>query len=305
MTTDEARTTTRPSAAWRAQADVRTAASLAGRRRRDALMRIAIALSAALALIPLVLILGYLLVRGLGGLSLALLTALPKPVGEPGGGIANAIAGSLLLLGIAAVCGIPVGLLAGTYLAERPNGRLAAVVRFVADVLNGTPSIVVGIAVWAAVVRPMQRFSALAGGVALAVILAPLVARTTEQMLRLVPPTVREAALALGFTEWRTALRVIAPAAGPGIATGLLVALSRVAGETAPLLFTAFGNPYWSVSPSEPIAAVPLQIYTYALSPYDEWRAQAWAAALGLVGVVAVLTIAARAVARRPRVRTR
>lgn len=289
----------RPSGAWRAAAASQVATSLGRRRRTDLLMRALLWAAGGLTIVPLALLLGYLAWRGLAAVSPALFLRLPAPVGVPGGGIGNAFLGSLVLVGMAAAIGVPVGLLAGAHLADRPDTRTSAVVRFVADVLNGTPSIVLGIAAWGVVVRPMQRFSAFAGAVALAAILTPLVARTTEQMLRMVPPELRQAALALGFTEWRTALRVAWPAAGPGIVTGVLVALGRVAGETAPLLFTAFGNPYWSASPAAPIAAVPLQVFTYALSPYDSWRAQAWAGALILVGTVGVLTLLGRRAAAR------
>lgn len=290
---------TRPSGAWRAAAGRQVEGSLGRRRRTDLAMRALLWTAGGLTALPLVLILGYLAWRGVAGLSPTLFTRLPAPVGVPGGGIGNAFVGSLVLTGMAAAIGVPVGLLAGAHLADRPDTRTSALVRYVADVLNGTPSIVLGIAAWGIVVRPMQRFSAFAGAVALAAILAPLVARTTEQMLRMVPSELRQAALALGFTEWRTAVRVAWPAAGPGIVTGVLVALGRVAGETAPLLFTAFGNPYWSASPAAPIAAVPLQVYTYALSPYDAWRSQAWAGALVLVSAVGLLTLLGRRAASR------
>ena len=256
-------------------------------------------LGAGLGLLPLLLVLGYLAWRGLPGLTPSLFLELPRPIGDVGGGLANAFSGTAVLVGLATALGLPVGVLAGFQLAERPQSRLSVTVRYVADVLNGTPSIVIGIAVWAAIVRPMQRFSALAGGVALAVLLLPLVARTTEEMLRVIPPALRQAALSLGYTEWRTAVRVIGPAALPGIVTGVLVALARVAGETAPLLFTAFGNPFWSLDPGAPIAALPLQIFTYALSPYDAWQRQAWAAALVLVAAVGGLTFLGRSLARR------
>lgn len=254
---------------------------------------------AGLTMVPLLLVLGYLVWRGIPGLTPSLFTELPRPVGDVGGGLANAFAGTAVLLGLAMLIGLPVGVLAGLHLAERPRTRLSRSVRYIADVLNGTPSIVVGIAVWAAVVRPMQRFSALAGAIALATLLLPLVARTTEEMVRVIPVALREAALSLGYTEWRTALRVVGPAALPGITTGMLVAVARIAGETAPLLFTAFGNPFWSMSPGAPIAAVPLQIFTYAVSPYDAWQRQAWAAALVLVAAVGGLTFVGRSLSRR------
>lgn len=289
----------RPSGKWRAEAARSTDASLARRRRRDRLMTAVLAAGAVLTMLPLVLVLGFLTWKGLPGLGPALFLELPVPVGEPGGGLANAFAGSALLVVMALGLGLPVGLLAGLHLAERPATALSVTVRYVADVLNGTPSIVIGIAAWAAVVRPMQRFSALAGAAALATILLPLIARTTEEMVRIMPPTLREAALALGYTEWRTALRVIGPAALPGITTGVLMAIARIAGETAPLLFTAFGNPFWSLAPTEPIAAVPLQVYTYALSPYETWQRQAWAAALVLVLTVGGLTFVGRSIAAK------
>ncbi|MFN9455295.1 MAG: phosphate ABC transporter permease PstA [Gemmatimonadota bacterium] len=289
----------RPSGKWRAEAARSTDASLARRRRRDRLMTAVLAAGAVLTMLPLVLVLGYLSWKGLPGLRPTLFLELPVPVGEPGGGLANAFAGSALLVVMALGLGLPVGLLAGLHLAERPGTRLSVTVRYVADVLNGTPSIVIGIAAWAAVVRPMQRFSALAGAAALATILLPLIARTTEEMVRIMPPSLREAALALGYTEWRTALRVIGPAALPGITTGVVVAIARIAGETAPLLFTAFGNPFWSLAPTEPIAAVPLQVYTYALSPYETWQRQAWAAALVLVLTVGGLTFVGRSIAAK------
>jgi phosphate transport system permease protein len=292
---------TRPSGRWRAQAARQTDASLAARRRADRIMTGVLAAGTGLTVLPLVLVLGYLTWRGLPGLGLSLFVELPAPVGEPGGGLANAFVGSLVLVGLALAMGLPIGILAGIHLAERTTTRFSGAVRYVADVLNGTPSIVVGIAVWAAVVRPMQRFSALAGAVALATILVPLVARTTEEMVRIVPASLRHAALSLGYTEWRTALRVVGPAARPGIVTGVLVAVARVAGETAPLLFTAFGNPFWSVAPSEPIAAVPLQVFTYALTPYETWQRQAWAAALVLVVAVGSLTFVGRSIAARRR----
>jgi phosphate transport system permease protein len=208
--------------------------------------------------------------------------------------MANAIVGTLILIGIASAVGLPVGIGAGLYLAERRETRLATVVRFLSDVLNGMPSIVLGIFAWEFLVRPLGHFSALAGGVALGAIMIPLVTRATEEMVRLVPTALREAALALGYTRWRTSLAVVLRTALPGIVTAALVAVARVAGETAPLLFTAFGNQFWSVSVTQPIAALPLQIFTYAISPYDEWHAQAWAGAVVLLGLVLVISVLAR-----------
>jgi phosphate transport system permease protein len=212
--------------------------------------------------------------------------------------MANAIVGTLMLVGIASVVGLPVGIGAGLYLAERRSAPLASAVRFLADVLNGLPSIVMGIFAWELLVRPVGHFSALAGGVALGAMMIPMVTRTTEEMVRLVPISLREAALALGYTRWRTSLSIVLRTAMGGIVTGALVAVARLAGETAPLLFTAFGNQFWSTSLREPIAALPLQIFTYAISPYDDWHAQAWAGAIVLVGIVLVISTIARVATR-------
>jgi phosphate transport system permease protein len=219
---------------------------------------------------------------------------MPTPPGELGGGMANAIVGTLYLVLIASIVGLPVGIGAGLFLAEQRGSPTATAVRFLSDVLNGLPSIVVGIFAWGLLVKPFRHFSALAGGIALAAMVIPLVTRTTEEMIRLVPISMREAALALGYTRWRTSLAVVLRTAMPGIVTGALVAVARIAGETAPLLFTALGNQFWSVSPTQPIAALPLQIYNYAKSPYDDWHAQAWAGALVLLGLVLVISLAAR-----------
>jgi phosphate transport system permease protein len=254
--------------------------------------------AAALAIVPLAAILGMLVMKGAGSIDWAFFTKSAVPVGEPGGGFAHAIVGTLLIVGVACVIGIPVGVGAGIYLAEFGGGTVGWLVRFVADTLNGTPSIVIGIFAWAWIVRPAGRFSALAGSVALACILAPLVARTTEEMVRLVPNSLREAALALGYPRWRTSLTVVARTARAGIVTGCLVAIARVAGETAPLLFTALGNQFFSTSLLHPIAALPLQIYVYALGPYDEWHRQAWAGALVLIVLVLLLGTLARLATR-------
>ncbi len=281
-----------------ARSTVRRPRSLRGRRARSRVMVVLTYLAAALAVLPLVLILGYLLKQGAAALSPDFFTQLPKPPGEAGGGMANAIVGTLVVVGIAAAIGLPIGIGAGMYLAERRDAPLATTVRFLSDVLNGLPSIVVGIFAWEFLVRPLGHFSALAGGAALAAIMIPIVTRTTEEMLRLVPNTLREAALALGYPQWRTSLVVVLRTALPGIVTGALVAVARVAGETAPLLFTAFGNQFWSVELGQPIAALPLQVFTYAISPYDEWHAHAWAGALVLIGIVLVISVAARAATR-------
>jgi phosphate transport system permease protein len=254
--------------------------------------------AAALAVVPLVVILAYLLRQGAGALSPSFFTSMPKPVGEAGGGMANAIVGTLMLIGIASAIGLPVGIGAGLYLAEHRGTRFANAVRFLADVLNGLPSIVMGIFAWQFLVRPFGHFSALAGGAAIGAMMIPLVTRTTEEMVRTVPQSLREAALALGYPRWRTSLQIVLRTALGGIVTGVLVAVARVAGETAPLLFTAFGNQFWSTRVTQPIAALPLQIFTYAISPYDEWHAQAWAGALVLIALVLVMSLLARVVTR-------
>lgn len=255
-------------------------------------------LAAVLATLPLLLILWHLLKKGAASLSLEFFTNMPKPVGEAGGGMANAIVGTLTLIGIACMIGLPIGIGAGIYLAEKRTTPIAHSVRFLSDVLNGLPSIVMGIFAWELLVRPAGHFSALAGGAALGAMMIPLVTRTTEEMLRVVPVSLREAALALGYPRWRTSISIVLRTALAGIATGALVAVARIAGETAPLLFTAFGNQFWSTSLREPIAALPLQIFTYAISPYDEWHAQAWAGALVLISIVLVISLAARFVTR-------
>ncbi|HEY8312338.1 MAG TPA: phosphate ABC transporter permease PstA, partial [Gemmatimonadaceae bacterium] len=251
-------------------------------------------LAAALATLPLLFIVIHIVKLGAGAISVDLFTKMPQPVGEAGGGMANAISGTLILIGIAAAVGVPVGIGAGLYLAEHKRTPLANTVRFLSDVLNGIPSIVMGIFAWQLLVRPVGHFSALSGGVALGAMIIPLVTRTTEEMIRIVPNSLREAALALGYQRWRTSLSVILRTAMPGIVTGALVAIARIAGETAPLLFTAFGNQFWSTSLRQPIAALPLQIFTYAISPYDEWHSLAWAGALVLIGIVLIISIAAR-----------
>lgn len=272
-------------------------ATLGNRRRRRATSTVMVTLTyvaAVLATLPLVFILIHLVRAGAASIGPAFFTQMPKPVGEAGGGMANAIVGTLILISIAASVGLPVGIGAGLYLAEHRTMRLANTVRFLSDVLNGLPSIVMGIFAWQFLVRPIGHFSALAGGIALGAMMIPLVTRTTEEMIRIVPNSLREAALALGYQRWRTSLAIILRTALPGIVTGALVAVARVAGETAPLLFTAFGNQFWSTAIQHPIAALPLQIFTYAISPYDEWHALAWAGALVLIGIVLVISIAAR-----------
>jgi phosphate transport system permease protein len=247
----------------------------------------------------LFLILGYLILNGGHSLNLNFFTQLPKPVGETGGGMANAIAGSLKLLLLAALMGLPVGLLAGIYLAEFGGKTFSFIVRYVTDLLNGVPSIVIGIFAYALVVLPVKHFSALAGGVALGIMVIPITVRSTEEFLRGVPNSMREAAMALGASKWKTIATVVLPAASGGILTGMLLALARVAGETAPLLFTAFGNRYWGQGWGQPIASLPVMIYTYAISPYDDWHRQAWAAGLVLLMLVLLSNLGARFILAR------
>jgi phosphate transport system permease protein len=257
-------------------------------------------LSTVLVIVPLVAILAYLLFMGTKSLNVAFFTHVPAPVGEPGGGMANAILGSGIVLALASLLGIPVGIAAGVYLAEFGRGKvLATAVRFTADVLNGVPSIVMGIAIYSLIVMRQRHFSAFAGGVALAVMMVPTITRTTEEMLATVPHAIREAALGLGVPKWRTVLSVSLKTASPGIITGCMLAFARVAGETAPLLFTAFGNQFWSFKLSEPIAALPLQIYVYAMSPYDEWHRLAWAGSLVLIVMIMVAVTLVRIYASR------
>jgi len=242
----------------------------------------------------LIAIFAYLVLKGAGSVNWDFFTQIQKPVGEAGGGMANGIVGSIMILVIASCMGVPVGIGAGVYLAEFGRGRLRHLVRFTADVLNGVPSIVIGMVAWSLVVVQQRHFSAFAGGVALAIMMIPTVCRATEEMLLLVPQAVREAAFGLGIPQWRTTLSIILPTARAGIVTGVMLAFARVAGETAPLLFTAFVNQFWNLRPTEPIAAMPLQIYTYALSPYDEWHRQAWAGALVLVALIVGTTTLVR-----------
>jgi phosphate transport system permease protein len=271
----------------------------ARRRLLSRLVEVACAAAVAAALVPLGLVLWYVLRRGLSALNWAFFTSMPKPVGELGGGMANAMIGTLILLAIAGAVAVPVGITCAVYLAEYPKSRLSWSARFAADILNGVPSIVIGIFAYVIVVLPFRHFSAIAGGCALAVMMIPIVVRTTEELLHLVPSSLREGALALGATRGRAAWSVILPAALPGIVTGVLVALARVAGETAPLLFTSFNNRYWSTNPAEPIASLTVQIYTYAIAPYEDWHRQAWAGSLVLIGAVLLFSILARTVTRR------
>lgn len=266
----------------------------------DHLATVAAIGSTILVVAPLVAIFVYLMYKGTSSLNLAFFTQVPKPVGEPGGGMANSIVGSAVLLGIASLLGIPIGIASGIYTAEFGRGtRLANTIRFTADVLNGVPSIVMGVAVYSLIVLPQKQFSALAGGVALGIMMIPTITRTTEEMLLMVPLNVREAALGLGVPNWRAVLSITLRTASPGVITGCMLAFARVAGETAPLLFTAFGNQFWSTDLNQPIAALPLQIFVYAISPYDEWHRLAWAGSLVLIALIVVSVALVRYVAGR------
>lgn len=273
----------------------------AGRKLTTRVAELASGLAVVLALVPLLAILVYILSRGLGALSVAFFTELPQPVGEHGGGMANAIVGTLELVGLASLLGIPVGIAAGLFLAEYRTTKVARVVRFSADVLAGVPSILVGAVIYVTIVLPLKHFSTWAGALALAVLMLPIVARVTDELARTVPESLREAALALGASRWRIAIHVVLRTAAPGIVAGCMLAVARVSGETAPLLFTAFNNRFWNESLSDPTSSLQVQIFTYTMSPYDDWHAQAWAAALVLVLIVVVLNLAARRVFRGPR----
>ena len=270
----------------------------------DRVVRGSCVLGTVVALVPLASVLYYVLVRGIGGIDLDFFTELPKPVGEAGGGMGNAVVGTLTLVGLACLFGIPPGILAGVYLAEFGHSRFARLVRFSADVMSGVPSITVGLFVYSLVVLTTKHFSALAGGIALAILMLPMVTRTTEELLKLVPESLREAALGLGVPKWRATLRVMLRTALPGIAVGVMLSVARVAGETAPLLFTAFNNRFWSSGVDEPTASLSVNIYANAVSPYEDWHRQAWAAALVLLLTVLLLNVSARFLVRT-RVRAR
>jgi phosphate transport system permease protein len=256
------------------------------------------ALCTVVAIGILLVILIYIAMQGIGSLSFRFLVDSPRPVGE-GGGIGNAIAGTLVLLGLSSAIGLPFGIAVGVYLSEVGTGKFGSAVRFLADTLTGIPSIVTGVFVYTIVVVPLKHFSALAGGIALALIMIPIVARTTEEMIKLVPQSLREGALALGAPQWRTTLGVVIPAAASGIATGAMLAIARISGETAPLLFTAFGSRFFSYYLDQPIASLTVQIYNYAISPYDEWHAQAWAATLVLMTLILSINIVVRIFTRK------
>ena len=272
--------------------------SLAGRRAVNWLMTGLCALALAAAMVPLVSLLWLVISRGVSGLSWSFFTAIPAPVGEAGGGVGNAIFGTLYIVGIACLIGVPIGVGAGVFLAERGNTRLGDAIRFTAEVLSGVPSIVIGIVAYGLVVLPMRRFSALAGGVALAVLMVPTLARSTEELIRLVPDSLREASLALGVAQWRTSLRIVLRTALSGIMTAILLAVARAAGETAPLLFTSLNNQYWNWRADQPTASLTVQIFNYAVSPYAEWHDKAWSSALVLLLLVGALSLSGRLVSR-------
>lgn len=269
------------------------------RKSKNALMISLSILSAVLVMLPLLLIFYYALSQGIGAINLDFFTEMPKPVGETGGGMANALAGTGILIALGSVIGLPIGIFGGIYLAEYGSNPFGSAVRFLTDVLSGIPSIVVGVVAYVLVVLPMKRFSALAGGVALGLLTIPTVTRTTEEMIRLVPDSYREAALALGVPRWKTTLRVILPTALKGITTGILLALARAAGETAPLLFTALGNRFWSTAIDQPIASLTVFIFDYARAPFEDWNRQAWAAAFVLILLILILNVVFRVVTRR------
>jgi len=269
-----------------------------GRRALDHLMTLLSVLTVILVLLPLVAVFAYLVIKGIGSINLAFLTQTPKPTGEAGGGMANAIVGSGLILAIASALGVPLGIGAGVFLSEYGQNRYGDTVRFVSDVLNGVPSIVIGIVAYGLIVYRQKHFSALAGGVALAIMMVPTIARTTEQMLLLVPQAIREAAYGLGVSRWRTTLSITLRTATSGIITGVMLAFARVAGETAPLLFTTLGNQFWNLRINQPTAALSLQIFTYAISPYDDFHRQAWAGALVLIVLIVGAVAAVRIVVR-------
>lgn len=255
-------------------------------------------LSAAIALVPLVLIFYHTISLGYSAVNWDFFTKLPKPVGEPGGGLANAIVGTLILVGLGSIFGLPIGIFAGIYLSEYGSTKFATTIRFFTDVLNGVPSIVTGVVAYSVVVLPMKHFSAYAGGFALGILMVPIVTRTTEEMLKTVPRSFREAALALGIPQWKTTLRIVVPTAMGGIVTGVMLAVARAAGETAPLLFTALNNRFWHTTLDQPIASLTVFIYNYGVSPFEDWIAQAWAGALVLIFLILLLSVAVRVATR-------
>ncbi len=268
--------------------------SLARRRAANAAMTVVAGVAVLVALVPLASLLWLVISHGAAGLSLGFFTSLPTPVGEPGGGIGNALVGTLYLVGLACTIGLPFGVGAGVFLAERGDGRAGRAVRFTAEVLSGVPSIVIGIVAYGLIVVPMKRFSAIAGAVALALLMVPTLARATEELVRLVPSALREASLALGVPQWKTSLRIVLRTALGGIVTAILLAVARAAGETAPLLFTSLNNQYWNLAPDQPTASITVQIFNYAISPYEDWHQKAWTAALVLLLLVGTLNLVAR-----------
>jgi phosphate transport system permease protein len=269
------------------------------RRGRSTLVVWLSGLAVLLALVPLAMVLFFVVARGLFSLNLAFFTHMPVPVGEAGGGMANSIVGTLMLIGVGALFAVPIGVISGIYAAEFQGTRLATMVQFAADTLNGVPSIVIGVFVYGIAVLPVKQFSAFAGSLALGIMMIPIITRTTEELVKLVPISLREGALALGATRARATMTVVLPAAAPGIITGIVLALARIAGETAPLLFTAFNNRFFSTSLGQPISSLTVQVFTYAISPYEEWHRQAWAGALVLVTLVLLCSILARLATRR------
>lgn len=275
-----------------------TAANHQWRKAKSRFMQTLAFVCAVIAILPLVLVFYHLIKEGFTSINWAFFTQLPKPVGETGGGMANAIVGTFVLIGLASLIGVPIGVLGGIFLSEYSHRRLNWWIRFAADIVNGVPSITWGMVVYALVVVPMRGFSAWAGGIVLGMMMIPLIMRTTEEVLQLVPSGYREASLALGIAKWKTILQIVVRTALKGIITGILIALARIAGETAPLLFTAFGNGYWAAKLTEPIAAMPLQIFNYAISPYDDWHRQAWAGALVLLLLVTAINVTVRVLTR-------
>jgi phosphate transport system permease protein len=263
------------------------------------LVQVGLAVITGLALSPLVSVFSYVVQQGWPALSIHFFTDIPQPVGEAGGGMANSLIGTFIIIGIASLIGVPVGVGTGVYLSEYGAGKRASIIRFLVDILASTPSIVVGLFTYAIIVQPMGRFSALAGGFALSIIMIPTVARSSEELLKLVPQHIREAGLALGLPRWKVILRIVLRGSLGGITTGIILAVARISGETAPLLFTALNNRFWTVSLDQPISSLPVQIYTYAISPFDEWHAQAWAGALVLVMLVLVVNLATRIIFNR------
>ena len=269
------------------------------RKVKSSIMMILSIICAVVAIIPLFLILFYTVSQGVSSINWSFFTQMPKPAGEAGGGMANALVGTGILVAIGSIIGLPVGILSGIYLSENNSSMFAKAVRFLTEVLNGVPSIVIGVVAYVIVVIPMKRFSAIAGGIALAILMVPLVTRTTEEMIKLVPNSYREAALGLGIPRWKTTLFIILPAAFKGIFTGILLSIARAAGETAPLLFTALGNRFWSTQLDQPIASLTVFIYDYAKAPFDDWNRQAWAAALVLIVLIMLINIIFRLVTRK------